>query len=385
MGKKKKPPDPYRWSVFRLNAAAECSERLRRQLTEEQPPKIPLFAAGIGLHGAARFAVWNRNFQRTDERRCFFKTVESFLSWWSWIYWPGFVQREEEKPGIRWKDRERQYVSFGNYCGELLTGWRLVGPEAPRQLVQVRKRAYYQMMTDPALTFRLLAAERPFNVQFGRFRLTGRMDQIWEILPYKPKKGQPEFLKDGGIVIVDLTMGGGPVKYLQLVLYLLAARLGARQDPKLRKALFWDPKTKRLRYSVAEIQELLDKAVAAVLSLSEAKLKIRRPTSEDFEELQEKLEEGASLVRRIGRKEKIKANPTDSHCRMCDFNFDCRYAATREVIDLETGGYEVFASPGREPEPGVEKYFKGWKQGKDVTQDVVRQPLVQMPLLFLGE
>lgn len=383
MGRRKEekpPPDPNYWSDSRSTDARECEERLRRRLTEKRPATFPLFVAGEALHGAAHYAVWNKRFRRGDKGRgTFFKTARSFFDWWSWGYWPRFIKKKEKPPGIRWKDSDKEYVSFCNFCAELLTGLRWVGPEAPRQLMPVRERNYFRMMNRPAVPFRLLASELPFEVQFGQFLLTGRMDQIWEILPYTPEEGQQKFLTEGGIVIVDLTMGGGPIKWAQLVLYALAARLAVRQDPEFRKTLFWDPKTEEWRYSLAEMEKLLDQARVAVLSLSEGKLKPRRPTAENFRELEETLEEGAELVRRIGRGEKVRANPTDSHCRMCLFNFDCKYAAIRETIDLETGDYEVVASPEKEPELGAEKYFPGWKQGKEVTQEVFWTQPIQLP------
>ncbi len=376
--------NPDEWSASRLNRAATCELMLERSLTEKRPPTFPLFVAGGAVHAAAKFAVMHQGFRRTEGRPCFFYTAESFHEWW-WGHWGRFVARKEEKPGIRWRDKKKQFGSLGAWCAGVLTGLHGSGPKGQRRFKRVRKRSYFEMMTDPRLTFILLAAEIPFRVQFGRFTLMGTIDQIWEVPPYTPERGLPKFLPKGGIVIPDLTMGGGPIKFLQRVFYALAARLAVRQDPEFVEELFWDPEEEGLRYNLKEICRLFDEATTAVLSLSDAKLKIGRPKPEDFVDLRERLERGAVLARRIMRGEKLTANPTDSNCRMCVYNFDCPYAAVEEVLDLSTGGYDVLPSPEKEPELGKQGHFPGGKQGREVTQEVVRQPLVEMPQFSLEE
>jgi len=365
MGGKRKEADPYRWSPSLLSSAMDCPEQLRRKLAGERPPEPPIFVAGSAVHGAARFAVQHKGFRRTAERACFFKTAESFLKWW-WVYWTRTVKEKEKGCGIRWKkdERDKQFAGLGVYCGELLTGLRWLGPEAPRQLMKVR-RGYYQMMVDPAVPFELVAAEKWVRAQFARFQLVGRIDQIWRVEPC------PAF-ENGGVILVDLTLGGGPEKYAQLVFYSLAVRLAALQNPSFREEVFG-------------VREEPQEIACAVLPLSEAKLKIRRPGEEDYVWLRERLEWAAAEVRRIMRGEGVVATPTDAVCRYCEFNYDCRFAAVREVVDLGTGGAEVLPSPEREPEPGKQPAFAGWLRGKAVKQEIRREPLVQMPMFALSE
>ena len=373
MGKKREI-DPNRWSASLLASALDCPEQLRRKLAGEKPPEPPIFVAGSAVHGAARFAVWHKGFRRTAERPIFFKSAEAFLKWW-WTYWSQTVEKKGER-GIRWREgkSDEQFAGLGSYGGELLTGLRWLGTEAPRQLMRVR-RGYYQMMVDPGISFELVAAEKWVQARFGQFLLVGRVDQIWRVEPC------PAF-EVGGVMLVDLTMGVGPEKYAQLVLYSLLFRLVARQDPKFREEILGIPRNRRL--SEEEIAGLREEAVA-VLPLSEAKLKLRRPGGEDYAWLRDRLGWAAAEAREIMRGEEVVATPTDAVCRYCEFGYDCRYAATREVVDLETGGYDVLASPPPEPELAKQPAFSGWLRGAVVKQEVRREPLVQMPMFALPE
>lgn len=354
--------NPYRWSASLLTDLMDCPKRLEFRTKGIRVPEIPIFVAGQALHEAARFAVLHGSFCRSVKSPAFFASEQTFFKWW-WGFWTRFVKEKEKKSSIRWHDRDKEFSSLGAYCARLLTGLAWTGPEGQRKLELVQK-GYYQMLTNPPIPFEILAAEKHFKVLFDQFTLVGKIDQIWRV------KSCAQF-EGGEIVIVDLTMGAEPRKRVQLTLYSLALRLAVRQDFKFREQLFGIPRNRRLG---SEELELLREEAVTVLSLSQAKLKVYRGPH-DYAWLKNLLEEAAVCV----LKSRFEAKPTDSVCPRCEFNQICEFAAVKELIDFETGGAEVISSVNEEQIPGRQTAFPGWLRGSEVTQAVVRRPVVEVP------
>lgn len=249
------------------------------------------------------------------------------------------------------------------------------GPEGTKALKPV-SWGYYQLMTDPGLPFSIMAAEKKVEAEFGPFHLVGYIDQIWQVDPC------PAYEK-GGRILVDLTMGSGPGKYAQLTIYSLLFRLKALRDKKFREEIFGIPEDVTL--DVEEAKDLLRETAVGVIPLSDCELKESTRGDEDYEWLREELERAASLVKQIMRGESVSPKPLDAVCNWCAFAHDCQWAKPERVINLQTGGFEVLASPEKIPPPGKQKYFPRWKQGRIVKQEVTREKIAQMPMFALPE
>ena len=99
-----------------------CPEQLRRKLAGDKVPKRPILVAGGAIHDAAERGVWYGNYRRNPTRPFFFKSAESYRSWFCWIHWPQVVAQNEKPPGILWKNRKKELDSLRFYGAKLLTG-----------------------------------------------------------------------------------------------------------------------------------------------------------------------------------------------------------------------------------------------------------------------
>lgn len=375
----------YRWSPSDLIAPGECGERLRRECAGESPPGPPIAGLGTAVHNLAKSSVWRGKWRRSPKKPFYFKSSES--TYWYWLkYWERFVQEEDAHSRIAWgDDREREFHRLQAFGGKLFAGCGWVGEKGHRQLVETHY-GYYQFMTDPAgLPFQILAAERSLRARLeipsaGKvlvFDLHGRPDQIWRVAPHDPPEGEEEtFLEDGGIAIIDLTLGGDPHKWLQLTFYSLLLELAARQDPKVREEVFGIPKDVKL--DPEEVAEILRADAVAVYALSDGEVKEVEQGPEDHLLLIQKLVRASQRV----VNEDFEPNPTDSHCRWCKFALDCRWAKPKKVVNLETGECEVLASPSPDPELGKQTHIPGLLRSKKL-KDVRITPLVQIEMFGL--
>jgi len=204
------------------------------------------------------------------------------------------------------------------------------------------------MMTDPRIPFEVVASEETIEALFlDRLTLHARVDLVLKVQPC------PEF-PDGGIVVVDLTLGSA-VKYVQLTLYSLAFRLAVLQNKAFRWKMF----------GPVEPDGGLTEAAVAVLSLSQGKLFVFRRGPEDYQNLKRWLE----WAEETAISGVFEPKPTDSVCGRCEYSYTCRFAATTEVLGLEKGGAH-FVAPLVEPPPPPARQlgFAGWQRGAAVRQ-----------------
>lgn len=353
MGKRKRrPAKPLRRTASELTTMMDCPLHFKLRYMDVYrplPPKLPIMMAGGVVHDAARDLVARKGSWRL-KRRVFYTTPEAF-SRSVWGLWSRTVKKQEGKGGIRWRSddpeqREKEFVGLASYMARVLSGYAWEdGPGGQRVFRQVQ-RGYYQMIDEPRIPFRVLAAERKIGVlfdPFGRdpFHLVGTMDLI---LMVEPCAEFPE----GGVVIVDVTMGSD-IKYVQLTEYSLIFRLALQQRPEFRELTGLGPGDR-------------EEAVA-VLSLSKSKLYIFRRGEEDYENLTRWLAWVADVI----VSKEFEPKPTDAVCGRCEYSYVCRFAATTEVLNLGEGGAYVVA-PIEEPPPLriVQTGFRGLQRGKGV-------------------
>lgn len=339
---------PQRWTASALTTLMDCPLRFKWRYIDVDrplPPEVPILVAGTVAHDAAHIAASHPG-SWCNERRLFFKNPHSFFKF-VWGLWSRAVEKRKEGRGIRWGPRgeKKEFSNLGAFIARCLSGLAWLGPDGQRELRQAQ-RGFFQVMTEPRIPFEVLASEETIEILFlDRFTLHARVDQIWTIQPC------PEF-PDGGIVIVDLTLGSA-VKYVQLTLYSLAFRLAVLQDRNFCWRMF----------RTAEANGSLVETAVAVLSLSKGKLCVFRRGPEDYENLQRWLEWAEKTV----ISGVFEPSPTDSVCSRCEFSHQCRFAATTEVLGLENGGTYV-VTPLLEPPPPPAKQlgFAGWQRGEVV-------------------
>ncbi len=356
MGKRKRrPAKTLRRTASELTTMMDCPLHFRLRYMDVDrplPPKLPIMLAGGVVHDAARDLVARKGSWR-HKRRVFYLTPESF-SGAVWGLWSRRVKKEEGEGerGIRWKsddpkEQKREFVGLASYMSRVMSGYAWEdGPDGQRVFRQVQ-RGYYQMVNEPRIPFRVLAAEKKLGVLFkpfvGRdpFHLVGTMDLILRVEPCA------EF-PEGGVIIVDVTMGSD-VKYVQLTEYSLIFRLALQQKPWFRELTGLGPGDR-------------EEAVA-VLSLSKSKFYIFRRGEEDYENLTRWLAWAADVI----VSKEFEPKPTDAVCGRCGHSYVCKYAATTEVLDLKKGGAHI-VTPIEEPPPPriVQTGFKGLQRGRGV-------------------
>ncbi len=340
--------NPRRWTASALTALMDCPLRFKYRyidIDRTLPPEVPILVAGTVAHNAAHMAI-SRPGSWREERRLFFKTPFSFFKF-VWGLWSRTVKEKKEGSGIRWGHRgeDEEFSSLGSFVARCMAGLAWVGPDGQRTLQPVQ-RGYFQMMAEPRIPFEVVASEETVEALFlDRLTLHARVDQILRVWPCSEFAG-------GGIVIVDLTLGSA-VKYVQLTLYSLAFRLAVLQNRNFRWKMFGP---------VEADPSLVEEAVA-VLSLSRGNLFVFRRGVEDYHNLQKWLEWAEETV----LSGVFEPSPTDSVCGRCEYNHDCRFAATTEVLSLEKGGTHIVA-PLVEPPPLPARQFgfPGWLRGEAV-------------------
>lgn len=348
----RKPFKPQRWTASALTALMNCPwQFFLRYVDFDRPllPELPILVAGTVAHEAVRVTSKPRKgFTPTPDRRLFCKTPESFHGY-AWWLWGKTVKKKEDGRGIRWEKgkRKEQFGGLGSYIARVLTGLEWVGPKGQRELKPADSPGYFQMVHNPRVPFELVAVEREIKALFEQYQLVARVDQIWRVEPC-------EELPDGGIVIVDLTLGRA-IKHVQLTMYSLALRLAALQNGGFRQEMF----------GVERREEFLKEEAVAVLSLSQAELYIFRRSPEDYERLAGWLDWASSVV----VSGQYEPTPTDAVCGRCEYSYDCRFAATTEVLGLEKGGAYVVVPLAEPPLPiGRQLGFAGWQRGAAVRQ-----------------
>ena len=366
MGKRRKFK-PQRWTASALTTLMDCPLRFKYRYIDTArplPPDVPILVAGTVAHNVAHIAV-SRPGSWREERRLFFKESVPFFKF-VWGSWAREVKKRKEGRGIQWgpRGKEKEFSSLGSFIARCMAGLAWVGPEGQRELRSVQ-RGYFQMMTDPRIPFEVVASEEAIEALFlDRLTLHARVDQVWKVQPC------PEF-PDGGIIVVDLTLGSA-VKYVQLTLYSLAFRLAVLQNQQFRWRMF----------GPVEADGSSVEAAVAVLSLSQGKLFVFRRGSEDYQNLKRWLEWAEETV----VSGVFEPSPTDSVCSRCEFSHICRFAATEEVLGLEKGGAHIVA-PLVEPPPSPVRQlgFTGWQRGAIVRQGERTMPFVVPVPTTVGE